>query len=115
MKSDSFNNDFTFNDKRVAAKLILETSFSKEIRILLKKGQAMREHTAPCPIVVHLLEGSIDFGVEGEANRLTKGAILTLEGNVPHDLYAHEDSVVRLTLTKHDDAARVKEVAKTSK
>lgn len=114
MSKNSFNNDVTFNPNKVRTEPILETSFSKEIRILLKKGQSMREHKAPFPIIVHLLDGSIDFGIEGQNNRLEKGAILTLEGNVPHDLYAHEDSIVRLTLSKQDKVERVEEVVKNS-
>ncbi|NEN22258.1 cupin [Cryomorpha ignava] len=110
----SFNSDLTYNDAKVRTEVILETSFTKEIRILLKKGQAMREHKAPFPIIVHLLEGSIDFGIEGETHKLTKGAILTLSGNVPHDLLAHEDSVVRLSLSKLDKPERVEDVAQKS-
>lgn len=114
MTKSSFETDAIFDDQKVRTKLILETSFSKEIRILLKKGQSMREHKAPFPIIVHLLEGNIDFGVEGEINRLQKGSILTLDSNVPHDLHAHEDSVVRLTLSKQDRAERVEEVVKNA-
>lgn len=112
--NNSFNDDLTYNDSKVRTQVILETSFTKEIRILLKKGQSMREHKAPFPIIVHLLEGSIDFGIEGETNKLSKGAILTLAGNVPHDLLAHEDSIVRLSLSKLDKAERVEAVGQKS-
>ena len=114
MKNNSFSNNIEYSDSKVKTEVILETSFSKEIRILLKEGQVMRDHKAPYPIVIHLLEGSIDFGIEGDANRLSKGAILTLEGNVAHNLYAHEDSIVRLTLSKLDKAERVQDVAEKS-
>ena len=95
-------------------KVLLETSFSKEIRILFKKGQMMKEHKAPFPIIVHILEGEIAFGVEGNVHDLKKGAMLTLEGNVPHDLTAKADSIVRLTLSKQDTADRVKDVVAKS-
>ncbi len=110
----SFNQDLTFNESKISTSLILETSFSKEIRILLKKGQLMKEHKTPYPIVVHLLSGQIDFGVWDEIVPLKEGATLTLEGNTPHDLKAIEDSVVRLTLSKLDKAERVEKVAKNS-
>lgn len=113
-KNTSFLNDLIYNNAKVRTQVILETSFSKEIRILLKKGQFMKEHKAPYPIIVHLLEGSIDFGVEGETMKLSQGDILTLAGNVPHDLLANEDSTVRLTLSKQDKAERVEDVAQNS-
>ncbi len=110
----SYTTDLNYSDEKPRWQLILETAFSKEIRIMLAKGQSLREHKAPFPIVVHLLEGSIDFGIHGESSRLEKGAILTLDANVPHDLFAHQNSVVRLTLSKQDTVERVDEVVKSS-
>ncbi len=114
MKQASYRNDLTYDDNRIKTKVILESSFSKEIRILLKHGQVMKEHKTPLPIIVHVLEGEIDFGVQGEVHSLTQGAIVSLEGNIPHDLTARKDSIVRLTLSKLDDAARVEKVATNS-
>lgn len=114
MASASFNEDLEFNEHKIVTKVILESSFTKEIRILLKTGQVMKEHKAPYPIVVHILEGLIDFGVQGTVQSLGKGAILTLEGNIPHDLTAIEDSVVRLSLSKLDKSERVEKVAQES-
>lgn len=108
---ESFSNDLSFNDDRVTTSLILETSFSKEIRILLKKDQVMKEHQAPYPIIIHLLSGKIDLRVEGQSNHLEAGSIVTLDAKVPHDLTAHEDSVVRLTLSKMDTSERVAKAA----
>lgn len=109
---ESFNKDLEFSNDKVVTKVILETSFSKEIRILLKNGQMMKEHKAPFPIIVHVLEGAIDFGVNGNVSLLEKGDILTLDPNIPHDLKAKEDSIIRLSLSKFDDAERVEKAVK---
>jgi len=111
MINSSFREDLVYNDQRISTKVILESSFSKEIRILLKKGQIMKEHKTAFPIVVHLLEGELTFGVQGVNHELTKGDVLSLEGNIPHDLTAQTDSVVRLSLSKMDNAKRVEAVA----
>lgn len=112
MKIQSFNIDLEYDDIRPLTKVILETSFSKEIRILFKKGQIMKEHKAPFPIIVHILEGEIDFGIQGISSPLKAGFIVTLEGNVLHDLTAREDSIVRLTLLKVDNLCRLDKIAK---
>jgi quercetin dioxygenase-like cupin family protein len=109
---NSFNKNLDYKEEKVSASVILETAFSKEIRILMKAGQVMKEHQAPFPIIVHLLEGSIDFGVQGEVSSLEAGDILSLDASVPHDLKAHADSVIRLTLSKLDSSERVQEVVK---
>ena len=110
MNIESFNKNLDFDDNRIVTKVLLESSFSKEIRILLKQGQIMKEHKAPFPIIVHVLEGEIDFGVQGEIQLLKKGDIITLAGNIPHDLKALKDSIVRLTLSKLDTFERVEKV-----
>lgn len=114
MKIESFNAEATYSDKNIVTKVVLETSFSKEIRILLKEGQLMKEHKAPFPIIVHLLDGKIDFGLNGITNTLIKNDVITLDANVPHDLKALEDSMVRLTLSKQDKVERVNDVISNS-
>lgn len=112
MISNNILNDLTYNDDKPAISVLFESSFSKEIRILLKENQIMREHKTPYPIVVEVFDGSVDFGVEGKIYNLVKGDILTLEGNIPHDLKATSDCIIRLTLSKLDSVNRVKGVLK---
>ena len=114
MKIESFNEELNFNENKIATKVVVETSFSKEIRILMKNGQLMKEHKAPFPIIVHVLDGEINFGVQGNTHLLKKGNVITLTANVPHDLTALKDSIVRLTLSKFDMPERVDKVVLSS-
>ena len=114
MKIASIYENLEFNENKPAVKLILETDFTKEIRILMKKGQEMKEHQTPYPIVVELLSGEIIFGVEGQNYEVKKGDLLTLSGGVPHNLIAKKESVIRLTLSKLDSSKRVEGVAEKS-
>lgn len=111
MNIQSFREDVQFNEDKIGTKVILESSFSKEIRILLKTGQEMKEHKSAYPILIHILEGKINFGVNGETYVLQAGDIITLESHVPHNLVALDDSMIRLTLSKLDDVKRVSDVA----
>ncbi len=113
MEIQSFLVQLKFGENKIATELIIETAFSKEIRILMKAGQLMKEHKAPFPIIVHILQGRIDFGLEGVKHTLVQGDIITLAAHVPHDLMALEDSIVRLTLSKGDKTTRVETVADT--
>jgi len=112
MISTNILSDLIFNDDKPNIKVMFESSFSKEIRILLKENQIMKEHKTPYPIVVEVFDGTLDFGVNGEVHNLKKGDILTLEGSVPHDLKAQSDCIVRLTLSKLDSVNRVQGVLK---
>ena len=114
MKTASLLKDLTYNEQKPAVQVLLDTDSSREIRIAMKKGQVMKEHKTPYPIVVEIFEGSVNFGVNGDTFFVRKGDLLSLEGNIPHDLKAEEDSIVRLTLSKADSAERVKGVADNS-
>ena len=114
MKTASLTSNLEYNDKRPAVQVLLETEANKEIRMIFKTGQGLKEHKTPFPIVVEVFEGAINFGVNGESKALKTGDLIALSGNVPHDLEATKDSIVRLSLTKADMVERVEGVAKTS-
>src|SRR5690606_2009664 len=112
MKIASLTKQIVFHEKRPTIQVLMETDAGKEIRIAFRKGQIMKEHKTPFPIVVEIFEGSINFGVNGIIHSLRKGDLISLEGSVPHDLTATEESIVRLSLNKGDTVKRVENVAK---
>lgn len=107
MKTASLRKELIYNESKVSVTVMMETETSKEIRILFKKGQTMKEHKAGFPITVEIHQGTIDFGMNGENMILETGDLIYLNANVPHDLLAKEDSIVRLTLSKFDKIERV--------
>ncbi|PWG06898.1 cupin domain-containing protein [Polaribacter aquimarinus] len=110
MKVTSFLENIKFNDLKPALSLMLDTDFSKEIRIVFKKGQVMEDHQAPFAIIVQVIQGAIDFGVNNETIVLKSGDIISLKPQIVHNLNALEDSIVRLTLSKTDKIKRVEKV-----
>lgn len=110
MDITSLYDKLVFHDDKPAIAVMIDNDHTKEIRIAFKSGHEMKEHKTKFPIVIQIVEGQIDFGVEGRRVQLPKGSLIALEGNVPHDLKAMEDSVVRLSLSKHDAVSRVAQV-----
>lgn len=101
-----------YDENKVQITPLMETQSSKEIRIVFKKGQIMKDHKTSYPISVEIIEGEIDFGVSENTYNLIKGDIVSLEASVVHNLTANQDSIVRLSLSKSDSVARVKGVLK---
>ncbi len=112
MNSANILKDVSYGDNKPKISLLLETRTSKEIRIVFEKDQYMKEHQTPHPITVEMVEGNLDFGIEGTVHNLVKGDILSLEGGVPHDLLAKSRCIVRLSLSKADTLQRVEDVIK---
>ncbi|GAA5225385.1 cupin domain-containing protein [Membranihabitans marinus] len=94
-------------DSKPSVSVILKTANTKEMRIVMKAGQFMKEHTAPFPIIVEIFEGEIDFGIKGISHKLLKGDIIALEANIPHDLTCVSDCIIRLSLSVADRIERV--------
>lgn len=110
MKTASLTQNINYGKTKPTITVLIESESTKEIRIALKKGQKMKEHKTPYPIVVEIFKGKIDFGINGEIFTLEEGGIISLSGNVPHNLTATKDSIVRLSLSLKDKVERVRSV-----
>jgi quercetin dioxygenase-like cupin family protein len=111
MKKSSLSENIIYNETKPSISVLFETETSKEIRIVFKENQLMKEHKTSFPITVEIFEGAIDFGVNGTVHSLIKGDLVALDASVPHDLIAKSDSIVRLTLSKLDTVNRVIKVS----
>ncbi len=107
MKKSSLSDNIIYNESKPSISVLFETETTKEIRIVFKKEQLMKEHKTSFPITVEIFEGAIDFGVNGIIYNLLKGDWVLLDGGIPHDLVAKQGSIVLLTLSKLDTVDRV--------
>jgi quercetin dioxygenase-like cupin family protein len=110
MITASITKNITYKEDKPTITLLMETETTKEIRVVMRKDQEMKEHSAPKPIVIEIFEGEINFGVNKEVLKLKKGDLIALDANVPHDLVCTEDAIVRLTIAKTDSIKRVNDV-----
>jgi quercetin dioxygenase-like cupin family protein len=62
------------------------------------------EHQHPQDQITTVLEGVIDFVVDGEVVRLTEGQLATLPGGTPHSATVPAPGAVSLNVFTHRDA-----------
>ncbi|HRI01967.1 MAG TPA: cupin domain-containing protein [Saprospiraceae bacterium] len=114
MSVKSFLSEIEFNPSKPSVQLILETAFTKEIRISFLEGQLMKEHKSSFPIIIQVLTGNISLTVDEEKLELSSGDLISLAGNIPHSLFANSQSIVRLSLIKQDEFERVQNAVNNS-
>ncbi|MDM1294974.1 cupin [Sphingobacterium sp. N143] len=100
MQTASIFQNITYHEKHPKMDLLLETESSKEYRLAFAKGQYLKEHKTAASIIVEIIDGCIDFGIKGSKTTLTKGMLVALEPETPHDLFAVTESIVRLSVIK---------------
>lgn len=106
IKIASILTDIKYGETEPLVSVLINTADTKEMRIVFKEGQKMKEHKAPYPIVVEVFDGLIDFGVSAENFILEKGMMIALDAKIPHDLRALQNSILRLSLNKSDSIQR---------
>ncbi|TQR29560.1 cupin [Campylobacter sp. MIT 99-7217] len=111
MQVISWKNE-NFTQKDISINVLAQNHSSKEIQIIMPKDSIMKEHIAPYDISVQLLQGELEFVVKDEKFLLKELDMICLEAKIPHSLKALQDSIVRLSLAKSDDVARVSKVLK---
>lgn len=62
------------------------------------EGVEIASHEAPGDALVQVIEGSIDFVVEGEKRHLQAGGYLTMSVGTVHSVYAPERTKISLTV-----------------
>ena len=62
-------------------------------RLVLKKGAHVPEHHHMHEQISHVVEGSLNFLLEGKTVTVSAGEILCIPPHVPHEVIALEDSV----------------------
>lgn len=79
------------------------TVFSKgHLRLVLfafEAGGHLAAHRAPGFVVVHALRGTVRVRTPNEAYELAAGRILVLDPEVVHDVEAHEEADILLTVS----------------
>lgn len=87
-------------NEKVHFKNIFETDNGGVALIAFEAGQKLETHLAPAEIMVTVLEGEVEFTVDGKPNDMSAGEFLLLGQDVPHSVTAKTDTKLLLVKVK---------------
>lgn len=77
---------------------LVKTDQLEMIRLIMKSGKSLPNHTAPGILIVQCLEGRVLFKCLGETHELTSGQLLHLPHAEPHAVDCLESAALLLTI-----------------
>ncbi|MBD5337496.1 MAG: cupin domain-containing protein [Bacteroides sp.] len=85
---------------RVQFKNIFSNSNGGVVLVAFEAGQGLDTHIAPAEVMVNVLEGEIEFTMNGITHTLRSGEFLLMGADVPHSVMAKADSKMMLVKVK---------------
>ncbi len=83
---------------RHRAEILIKTDTIRVVLITILEGGELNDHSAPGPITIHTLEGSIDVDVEGQRHTISAGELISLAPGVRHAVTGREAGAFLLTI-----------------
>jgi nucleotide-binding universal stress UspA family protein/quercetin dioxygenase-like cupin family protein len=77
---------------------LVRTARVEVVRLIVRAGQGIPAHTSQGEILVHCLEGRVDFTALGTTQTLESGTLVHLPAGAPHALQGIEDTSLVLTI-----------------
>ncbi|MCU0669265.1 MAG: cupin domain-containing protein [Myxococcota bacterium] len=87
-----------FQRSGVAAVTLVRDEPMTLVLIALRKGEAMREHSAPSAATVVVLAGHIAFVAGASRTELVPGTAIAFSAELPHAVEALEDAVYLVSI-----------------
>lgn len=83
---------------RHRAEILVKSDTLRLVLVTMLAGGELHEHTAPGPITVQVLRGTMRFSVEGEPREIRAGQLISLAPGVRHAVECVEDGAFLLTI-----------------
>ena len=90
-----------YQDGSVVSRQITKADAGNVTLFAFDKDQELSEHTAPFDALVHILTGSAEIKISGEAFNLETGDAIIMPANEPHALKALSQFKMLLTMIRN--------------
>jgi quercetin dioxygenase-like cupin family protein len=95
-----------------SARTLLKDGPLRVTLVVLGPGGELAEHSAPGPITVQPLDGSIRFTIDGQTHDVAAGEMLTAAAGLPHTVRSADGAAFLLTVALEDAQGESRQSAK---
>lgn len=85
---------------------LVRTDDFEVMRMVLPAGKSVPQHHIPGELTIHCLEGTVELQAHDKTQALHAGDLVYLQGDVPHALYALENSAILVSMLRKDHDAK---------
>jgi quercetin dioxygenase-like cupin family protein len=79
---------------------LVRTDDFEVMRMILPAGKSVPQHHVPGELTIQCLEGTVELQAHDRTIAMHQGELIYLECNVPHALYALENSAILVTMVR---------------
>lgn len=80
--------DLPISTEATTSRTVVSNDAVRVVAFAMDRGQELTDHSAPRPVVVQVVEGSLTVTVAGETHELTAGDVVYLAPNDRHAVVA---------------------------
>lgn len=88
------------NDDAIVSRTLMNKKTGSVTLFAFDAGQRLSEHTSPFDALVHVLEGTAQVVIGGEAHDVAAGQVVLMPANVPHAVNAPQSFKMLLVMLK---------------
>lgn len=86
-----------------AGRTLAKSGRFRLVLVAMAEGNTIGTHQADSPLTIHVLEGGIDFRLEGAEHSLREGEVIFFGPGEAHDIRAQRPSALLLTISAIGD------------
>lgn len=89
--------DIDYTENEIVKKIVAQNNSGIVVMMAFDKGTEIPTHSANADVIIQIVEGNMEFTMDGDILYLTEGDLIAMTPGTPHSLKATERFKMLLT------------------
>ncbi|HXI03401.1 MAG TPA: cupin domain-containing protein [Candidatus Saccharimonadales bacterium] len=96
----------SFHDQGPHLQTLAESAHARVLLACLRPGQALKDHTTPCQVAIHVVRGTARVHEAGRSTEAREGELVIVPAGSRHRVEAAAETVLLISLSPHPAASK---------